>query len=143
MTIEFLSKGELGNFLRTAGYSGGVLSRFSNLVNSQLWDNLPDIIEGMSVSVDVSTNDHDSGNRLFGVVNEVMYDLYDKNSYTLLVYETEPNFDVDKVKVSEEEHNAAFEQWWSSVGGKDRNGYLLDKESAREGYNAAIAMNNI
>ena len=138
MTIEFLSKGELDNFLHTAGYSGGVLSRFSNLVNSQLWDNLPDIIRGMYVCVNISTNDYDSGYLLFGAVNEVLYDPDSKNGYTLMVHKTEPNsFEIV------EDHNAAFEQWWSSVEGKDRNGYLLDKESAREGYNAAIAMNNI
>ena len=36
-----------------------------------------------------------------------------------------------------------FEQWWSSIGGKDKYGYLLEKESAKEGFNAAIAVNNI
>lgn len=43
----------------------------------------------------------------------------------------------------QEEHNAAFEQWWSSIGGKDKYGYLLEKESAKIGYNTAIAMSNI
>lgn len=143
MSIEFLSRGELSTFLRTAGYSGGLISKLTNLVNSQLCDNLPNIIEGMSVSVDVSTNDHDSGNRLFGVVNEVMEDPYDKNGYTLLVYETEPNFDVHTSKVSKEEHDKAFEQWWASVEGKDKHGYTLEKESAKIGYDIAIAINNI
>lgn len=143
MNIEFLSRGELSTFLRTAGYSGGLISKLTNLVNSQLCNNLPNIIEGMSVSVDVSTNDHDSGNRLFGVVNEVMEDVYDKSGYTLLVYETEPNFDVDKTKVSQEEHDKTFEQWWMCAEGKDKHGYLMDKESAKTGYDIAIAINNI
>lgn len=143
MSVEFLSRGELDNFLRTAGYSGGLISKLTNLVNSQLEDNLPDIIEGMSVSVDVSTNDHDSGNRLFGVVDEVMENGYDKNGYILLVYETEPNFDVDKTIVSQEDHNRAFEQWWASVEGKDKHSYPLEKESAKIGYDIAIAINNI
>ena len=76
MTIEFLSRGELSTFLRTAGYSGGLISKLTNLVNSQLCDNLPNIIEGMSVSVDVSTNDHDSDHRLFGVVNDAFWKIF-------------------------------------------------------------------
>lgn len=141
--IEFLNKNVIEDILIKSGFEKGLLSMATRLLNEKLTKLLPDIIEGMTVSVDVSTNGHDSGNRLFGVVNEVMEDLYDKNGYTLLVYETEPNFDVDKTKVSGEEHNAAFEQWWAGIGGKDKYGYLLEKESAKEGFNAAITMNNI
>lgn len=50
------------------------------------------LIEGMTVSIDVSTGEYDSGNRLFGVVNEVMESSGDKNGLTLLIYETTPNF---------------------------------------------------
>lgn len=53
---------------------------------------LPDLIEGMSVSVDVSTGDDDSGNRYFGTVTEVMDNPGDKHGVTLLVQDAEPNF---------------------------------------------------
>jgi len=60
--------------------------------DGRLSDDLRDLIEGMSVSIDVSTGEHDSGNRLFGVVSEVMNDNNDKCGVTLLVYDAKPNF---------------------------------------------------
>lgn len=56
-------------------------------------DGLRDLIEGMSVSVDVSTGEDDSGNRYFGTVTEVMDDEFDKHGVTLLVQDAKPNFD--------------------------------------------------
>jgi len=49
-------------------------------------------IEGMSVSVDVSTGDHDAGHRYFGTVTEVMDCKGDKHGVTLLVQDAKPNF---------------------------------------------------
>lgn len=49
-------------------------------------------IEGMSVSVDVSTCEENSSNRYYGVVSEVMDDEFDKHGVTLLVQNSEPNF---------------------------------------------------
>lgn len=59
-----------------------------------LSDELRDLITGMTVSVDVSTGEHDAGNRLFGEVSEVMdYDQGgDKHGVVLLVQSPEPNF---------------------------------------------------
>lgn len=54
---------------------------------------LRDLIEGMSVSVDVSTCEEDSGHRYFGTVTEVMDDPHDKHGVTLLVQNAEPNFE--------------------------------------------------
>ncbi|MDL2172428.1 hypothetical protein [Asaia sp. HumB] len=56
-------------------------------------DRLADLIEGMEVSVDVSTCDEDAGHRLFGTVTVVQE--YDgaKNGLILLVQEIEPNFE--------------------------------------------------
>lgn len=51
-----------------------------------------DFIEGMSVSVDVSTGEHDAGHRYFGTVTEVMDAPEDKHGVTLLVQDAEPNF---------------------------------------------------
>jgi len=62
---------------------------------------LADLIEGMSVSVDVSTGEHDAGNRLFGTVSEVMECLGDKHGLTLLVQDPEPNFKTDARPVGE------------------------------------------
>ena len=54
---------------------------------------LRDLIEGMSISVDVSTGDHDAGHRYFGTVTEVMDAPEDKHGVTLLVQDAEPNFE--------------------------------------------------
>lgn len=56
---------------------------------------LPELIEGMEVSVDVSTCDFDAGHRYFGTVTEVSELDTAKNGYILLVQDAEPNFDVN------------------------------------------------
>lgn len=56
---------------------------------------LPEIIEGMEVSIDVSTCDADAGNRYFGTVTEVSELDTAKNGYILLVQDAKPNFDVN------------------------------------------------
>jgi hypothetical protein len=60
--------------------------------NGRMTDALRSFMEGMSVSMDVSTGEHDAGNRYFGLINEVMDDDGDKNGVTLLVYDAQPNF---------------------------------------------------
>ncbi|EFM0408018.1 DUF551 domain-containing protein [Escherichia coli] len=57
--------------------------------------NLPELIEGMEVSIDVSTCDADLGNRYFGTVTEASELDTSKNGYILLVQDAEPNFDVN------------------------------------------------
>ncbi|EDH9298545.1 DUF551 domain-containing protein [Salmonella enterica] len=54
--------------------------------------NLPELIEGMEVSIDVSTCDADLGNRYFGTVTEVLELDTAKNGYILLVQDAKPNF---------------------------------------------------
>ncbi|ACF91768.1 hypothetical protein JKV46_00350 [Salmonella enterica subsp. enterica serovar Typhimurium] len=56
---------------------------------------LPELIEGMEVSIDVSTCGADAGNRYFGTVTEVSELDIAKNGYILLVQDAEPNFDVN------------------------------------------------
>lgn len=51
------------------------------------------IVEGLAVSVDVSTGDHDSGNRYFGYIGEVMECETEPRGVILLVHDVEPNFD--------------------------------------------------
>ncbi|ECC6792893.1 DUF551 domain-containing protein [Salmonella enterica] len=57
--------------------------------------NLPELIEGLEVSIDVSTCDADAGNRYFGTVTEVSELYTAKNGYILLVQDAKPNFDVN------------------------------------------------
>ncbi|HEB1790201.1 TPA: ead/Ea22-like family protein [Escherichia albertii] len=57
--------------------------------------NLPELIEGMEVSIDVSTCDADLGNRYFGTVTEASELDTAKNGYILLVHDAEPNFDIN------------------------------------------------
>ncbi|HAG3361786.1 TPA: DUF551 domain-containing protein [Salmonella enterica] len=56
---------------------------------------LPELIEGMEVSVDVSTCDFDAGHRYFGTVTEISELYTAKNGYILLVQDAKPNFDVN------------------------------------------------
>jgi hypothetical protein len=49
-------------------------------------------VEGMEVSIDVSTGDHDSTNRLFGTVTLVQQNQGSKHGLILLVQEPAPNF---------------------------------------------------
>ncbi|EBC3890504.1 TPA: DUF551 domain-containing protein [Salmonella enterica] len=55
---------------------------------------LPELIEGMEVSVDVSTCDFDAGHRYFGTVTEVSELDTAKNGYILLVQDAKPNYPV-------------------------------------------------
>jgi hypothetical protein len=50
------------------------------------------LVEGMEVSIDVSTGDHDSGNRLFGTVTLAQENQGSKHGLILLVQEPEANF---------------------------------------------------
>lgn len=74
-------------------------------------DELRDLITGMTVSVDVSTGDHDAGNRLFGEVTEVMeYDGgSDKHKVVLLVQSPEANFKAAPAAPSVNERAAYIE----------------------------------
>jgi hypothetical protein len=50
------------------------------------------LVEGMEVSIDVSTGDHDSGNRLFGSVTMAQENQGSKHGLILLVQDPEANF---------------------------------------------------
>ena len=54
--------------------------------------NIAALVEGMEVSIDVSTGEHDSGHRLFGVVDLVQENQGSKHGLILLVQEPEANF---------------------------------------------------
>ena len=86
--------------------------------------NLPELIEGMEVSIDVSTCDADLGNRYFGTVTEASELDTAKNGYILLVQDAEPNFDVNGnspvtpdgwVMVPKEPTQAMIKAWLSEI----------------------------
>lgn len=91
--IESLEKknGELGRSLEAAEKR---IAELEAEPVSQTY-NLPELIEGMEVSIDVSTCDADLGNRYFGTVTEALELDTAKNGYILLVQDAEPNFDVN------------------------------------------------
>lgn len=91
--IESLEKknGELGRALEAAEKR---IAELEAEPVSQAY-NLPELIEGMEVSIDVSTCDADLGNRYFGTVTEALELDTAKNGYILLVQDAEPNFDVN------------------------------------------------
>jgi hypothetical protein len=53
---------------------------------------IAELVEGMEVSIDVSTGDHDSGNRLFGTVTLAQENQGSKHGLILLVQNPEANF---------------------------------------------------
>lgn len=96
-----------------------------------------DYIEGMSVSVDVSTGEHDAHHRYFGTVTEVMDDPEDKHGVTLLVQDAKPNFSTvekDKARLDWLLHNL-------DGGALRRIGVITSGEPAlnRSAIDAAIA----
>lgn len=111
--------------------------------------NMRDFIEGMSVSVDVSTCERDSHHRYFGTVTEVMDCECDKHGVTLLVQDAEPNFVVESVmeKVENQEQSTdeqdvthiAFEVWWQRHGQFCRaGGGEYEKTFAWRAWEAAL-----
>ena len=72
--------------------------------------NIATLVEGMEVSIDVSTNEHDSGRRLYGVVDLVQENQGSKHGLILLVQEPEANF---KEALAQEQ-----EKHWDALGEK-------------------------
>lgn len=100
---------------------------------------LPELIEGMEVSIDVSTCDADAGIRYFGTVTEVSGLDTAKNGYILLVQDAKPNFKTagnspaipdDWVMVPKEPTQAMINAWLSEVA--NWRGHVA-------GYKAALA----
>ncbi|EIG1921202.1 DUF551 domain-containing protein [Salmonella enterica] len=109
---------------------------------SQTYD-LPELIEGMEVSIDVSTCDADAGNRYFGTVTEVSELYTAKNGYILLVQDAKPNFDVNgnNPVQSPIDHGYRPECECSGCKATARICAELNNEEAEifsDGYNAAM-----
>ena len=60
------------------------------------------LVQGMEVSVDISTGDHDASHRLFGVVNLVQQNQKGKHGLILLVQDPEPNFKAQPAQPEQE-----------------------------------------
>jgi hypothetical protein len=74
-------------------------------------EDLAKLVEGMEVSVDVSTGDHDAGHRYFGTVSEAMDHAGSKHGVILLVQgDVTPNFDPSAVTVDIEKLKQASVQ---------------------------------
>lgn len=104
---------------------------------------LPELIEGMEVSIDVSTCDADFGNRYFGTVTEVSELDTAKNGHILLVQDAEPNFDVNgnSPVQSPIDHGYRPECECSGCKATARICAELNNEEAEifaDGYNAAM-----
>ncbi|EFC1506815.1 DUF551 domain-containing protein [Escherichia coli] len=93
--IDYLEPSEVYSLGRTAGWNACRAAMLHGAEPVSQTYNLPELIEGMEVSIDVSTCDADLGNRYFGTVTEVSELDAAKNGYILLVQDAEPNFDVN------------------------------------------------
>lgn len=67
-------------------------SEIADAVEPPMPRGLREWIEGMTVSVDVSTSEDDADHRYYGTVTEVMDAPDDKHGVTLLVQDAKPNF---------------------------------------------------
>jgi elongation factor P--beta-lysine ligase len=76
------------------------------------------LVTGMEVSIDVSTGDHDSGNRLFGVVDLVQENQRSKHDLILLVQEPKANFKEALAQPEQEPRNVR-ERWNVELDGND------------------------
>lgn len=101
----------LSAMLANPQYAGTAPAAPVVIDEGHLSDELRELIAGMTVSVDVSTGEHDAGNRLFGEVSEVMdYDQgSDKHGVVLLVQSPEPNFKATPAAPSADERAAYVE----------------------------------
>lgn len=93
--IDYLEPSEVYSLGRTAGWNACRAAMLHGAEPVSQTYNLPELIEGMEVSIDVSTCDADLGNRYFGTVTEALELDTAKNGYILLFQDAEPNFDVN------------------------------------------------
>ena len=71
------------------------------------------LVQGMEVSIDVSTSDHDAGHRLFGTVTLVQESQKGKHGLILLVQDPQPNFKAQRkpwVNLTDDEIQAVAKQ---------------------------------
>ncbi len=72
-------------------------TNFGNIAAQKPTD-IAALVEGMEVSIDVSTGEHDARHRLFGTVTLAQENQGSKHGLILLVHEPTPNFKVSLVQ---------------------------------------------
>jgi hypothetical protein len=82
------------------------------------------LVEGMEVSIDVSTGEHDSGNRLFGTVTLAQENQGSKHGLILLVQEPKANFKEALAQRTEQEPVA-----WRTFDGEGQYQYRAYEEN--------------
>jgi hypothetical protein len=93
-------------------------TNFGNIAAQKPTD-IAALVEGMDVSIDVSTGEHDSNNRLFGTVTLAQENQGSKHGLILLVQEPTPNFKVSLVQELGEydanllnDYGGGNVEWW-------------------------------
>ena len=104
--------------------------------------NIAKLVEGMEVSIDVSTGDHDASHRLFGTVTSVQQNQGSKHGLILLVQDPEPNFKLPLPAQSAQEpvawmNNKDFEPIRVRIM---QEAYELADRNDSESYNAIKVM---
>lgn len=89
-------------------------SDIADAVEPPMPHGLREWIEGMTVSVDVSTSEDDADHRYFGTVTEVMDAPDDKHGVTLLVQDAKPNFTAQAPAVGPEFTDAQITAAWKA-----------------------------
>ena len=86
---------------------------------------IADAVEGMTVSVDVSTCDADEQHRVFGRITEAMEDPEGKHGLVLLVQDAvELNFDrLAASPLSQDQCDSLISEHWNGVGPVSRDVY--------------------
>ena len=91
------------------------------------------LVEGMEVSIDVSTSEHDSTHRLFGVVDLVQENQGSKHDLILLVQEPKANFKAALAQPEQEQEPVAW-RTFDGEGGYDYCSYE-DNENYADDWN--------
>ena len=79
------------------------------------------LVQGMEVSIDVSTGDHDAQRRLFGTVTLVQQNQRSRHGLILLVQDPQPNFKAQRKPLTDGEIYAMcddFHNWSEWDGGE-------------------------
>ena len=103
--------------ITTDGYelSGGAITAIKEALAQpeQKPTDIAALVQGMEVSIDVSTGDHDAQRRLFGTVTLVQQNQRSRHGLILLVQDPQPNFKAQRkpwVGLTEEEIQAVAKQ---------------------------------
>ena len=106
LALDFIEDVNFGEWRGSTERQEKVITAIKEALAQRTEQDIAALVTGMEVSIDVSTGDHDSGNRLFGVVDLVQENQGSKHGLILLVQEPKANF---------KEALAQPEQWGASA----------------------------